>query len=233
MNKQALVKLATLKLAINHVLRQRMIKRAFWPFSSKIDYSKPGWEDNPRALKEVLKDLNKPGEYAYSWDKPKPGTVAGDAYLSLLKNRPDIAEAELFPKKRNSGMRGYGVPFRAYLENKLNLVKPDSVSFLENLRGITDEEWSKAEAEASKESLTPEELAILESYMKADGGYGVSQQQNILNSGLDGLSRLYWDQKYGKDYDPLWVETDWDNIEKAQSALRKIYRDKVKKLIGK
>lgn len=55
MNKQALIKLATLRLAINHVLRQRYITKQAGLFKKK--YEKPDWYNDEDAVNQLAEDL--------------------------------------------------------------------------------------------------------------------------------------------------------------------------------
>lgn len=68
MNKQVLVKLATVRLAINHVLRQRYTTKQAGLFKKK--YEKPDWYNDEDAVNQFVKDYAVWGPFSKSWETP-------------------------------------------------------------------------------------------------------------------------------------------------------------------
>lgn len=222
MKQSLIIKLATLRLAINHVLRNRqMTKAAFWPFSKpKPKYrfeTDPNWQDDPEAVDEFLRQ--------------------GDADLTTFVQ--DNMDGKWFPRKGPAlKLREKNPDLEYMLANKYNL----------DLNNYTGEPFdlSGLGAVLPKKNipLKPKEQQMLQDYIKArnvlEKEYGPAgevigpeQEKYYLNRGLRGLADIddmingYYSMDRGDD---AFVGDDFYEKEKAIQNLVEKYREKFNRL---
>ena len=171
-NKQALIKLAQIKLAINYVLRNRqMTKQAFWTFSPKPKYSfekDPDWQNNEEAVKDLFKMVED------EWDQWKMGP--GRKFLGKYrKTNPDIeyALANKFglrpPEEYRNSVYGSGDGLSEFVPGDVPLTDKDK-------------EAIKSFIAANNDKHTREGWSVF--------NWGPERTNYYLNRGVKGLSDL-------------------------------------------
>lgn len=205
-NKQALVKLAQLQLAINHVLRSRqMTKQAFWPFSSKPKYkfqTDPNWQDNPEAVKELFQMAE--GEL----DQWK----TGPARKFLGKLRKDNYDTE-YALANKFGLRPPGEYTNGSI-NGLSEFLPKDTPLTD-----TDKETIKAFIAANNDKKSREGRAMF--------NWGPERINYYLNKGVSGLPDLASNVGLEPEYmdfekpfiEPSDEDKDWESKRLAVNDL--------------
>lgn len=222
-NKQVLIKLATLRLAINHVLRQRMVKQAFWPFSSKPKYrfqTDPDWQDDPEAVKEFLQqensDMDRYMDEAYFRHKWFP--TKGPA-LKLQEKNPDLKF--LLANKHNIDLNTYSGDDRLDHNNLLDVFPKEYVPLKKNEQQML-QDYITARNSVENE-LGPAGEAL-----------GPEQAKYYLNKGVRGLADiddwLYLINARGDRGEEAFATEDFYNKEDAVRNLIERYREKFTRL---
>lgn len=232
MNKQALIKLATLRLAINHVLRQRMVKNAFWPFSKKkYDFTKADILRDAAAAKALLNSYNQ-----QDWDS---------AYSSFYSSNPDIVKQEYFPKiKGKHAAESQKEMLKEYLMYKHNIKHPywdDPDSFLDGVPGLEYSDISSSAANKRvHEPLSDKEKELMLQYMNASREYSPFEKELYLRQGINGLKRLAESTDWGKSYypggKPFYLEDlayDAGLPDEEVPDIEQAYWDRVQRVIGR